>query len=103
MPPTSSIPSCQTPSPVGPLRNLAAESGATAVRLLAYLCGVGMLALIAADLIATAAPRIAASALTAIIKPPAVSAVAESSGGAETYPASPRYDDGRLAELRGSL
>jgi hypothetical protein len=56
MPPTSSNPSCQTPVGVHPLlRQVAVEGGAVTVRLLAYLCGIGMLAMIATDLVSPAA------------------------------------------------
>ena len=53
MPPTSSYLSCQPQEGIHPLlRGLAIEGRAVAVRLLAYVCGLAMLALIAADLVA---------------------------------------------------
>jgi len=56
--PTSSDPPRQIQIGIHPqLRGLAVEGRAVAVRLLAYFCGVGMLALIAADLVSTAAPE----------------------------------------------
>ncbi|MDR3469220.1 MAG: hypothetical protein P4M07_25095 [Xanthobacteraceae bacterium] len=59
MPPTSPNPSCQMPQGIHPLlRGIAVEGRAVAVRLLAYVCGLAMLALIAADLMATAVQQV---------------------------------------------
>jgi len=57
MSPTSSDPSCQPQKGIHPLlRGIAIESRAVAVRLLAYLSGLAMLAFIAADLMSAVGP-----------------------------------------------
>ena len=119
MPSASHNPSYQPLSGVRlALRDLTAEGSATAVRLLAYLCGVGMLALIAADVISAAAPELAVEAIAAATKSAAAPAsswsrasrpdpafavsVAELPARTESYESFRRVDGARRDVLRWS-
>jgi hypothetical protein len=74
MPPTSSDQACRTSGGVYPLLlGIAEEGRALFVRLLAYLCGLGMLALIAADLLQGHQPD------EAVVEPPAATGWAAAS------------------------